>query len=308
MESELESILGRQDALVTWAQMLEIGLSPTRIRALVRTHVIRRIRPHTYVLVGAPSSWEQMLRSAILCAGDSAVASHSAAARVWRFSHRPEERLEITVPGWARRRIRGVVVHRSTRLQDDDVVQMGIPRTSFERTLCDCTATLTGFQLGRVLDDGLRRGLANLERLAACAERLESGPGRHMAEIRALLAARTEGFHPGGSNAELRVLRVLRRARLPLPQQQVRVSLEGRRYVLDFAWPERRILAEYYGLSYHSGASAVAYDSERLTALAADGWLPLVFTDATSDRQIVERTAAALVQRQVWSLTGTDSP
>jgi hypothetical protein len=38
----------------------------------------------------------------------------------------------------------------------------------------------------------------------------------------------------------------------------------------------------------------VAYDSDRITDLAAIGWKPLIFTDANSDRDIVIRTAKAL--------------
>jgi len=56
-------------------------------------------------------------------------------------------------------------------------------------------------------------------------------------------------------------------------------------------------------LAFHMGASAVAYDSERMTALVAAGWLPLVFTDTSSDREIVERTTAALQLRRVGRKT-----
>ncbi len=158
---------------------------------------------------------------------------------------------------------------------------------------------MSEYQLGRALDDGLRRGVASLRRLSVCAERLESGPGRHMSAIRAVLATRGIGFDPGGSRSELHLLEVLRRARLPLPVQQYRVNVGGKNFRPDFAWPESKIFAEYYGLAFHSGASAVAADSQRLTALSSAGWLPLVFTHQSSDREIVERTAAALDQRGV---------
>jgi hypothetical protein len=63
------------------------------------------------------------------------------------------------------------------------------------------------------------------------------------------------------------------------------------------------VFVEYYGKPYHMGASAVAYDSERVTALASMGWLPLIFTWATSDREIVARTSAALESRSIGSET-----
>jgi hypothetical protein len=43
----------------------------------------------------------------------------------------------------------------------------------------------------------------------------------------------------------------------------------------------------------------VTADSERLTALSAAGWLPLVFTQKSTDREIVDRTVEALGSRGV---------
>ncbi len=178
-----------------------------------------------------------------------------------------------------------------------------VPCMSFERTLCDCTASLSTFQLSRVLDDGLRRGVASLPRLARCAEELDSGPGRRMSVVRSLLRDRGYDYDPGGSGSERRLLELFRKARLPLPVQQYRVVAGGKTYVLDYAWPGFKVFGEWYGLPWHSGTSAVAYDSERVTALVADGWLPLIFTDASSDRAIVEQTIAVLRQRQVGTET-----
>ena len=157
---------------------------------------------------------------------------------------------------------------------------------------------MSEYQLSRVLDDGLRRGAASLARLEDCAERLESGPGRHMSVVRTLLEDRDAMFNPGGSEAELRVFRVLRRARLPLPVQQHELEIDGRTYRPDYAWPAEKIFAEYYGMPHHVGASAVAYDSERVTALAADGWLPLIFTRGSTDSEIIQRTSSAFAQRR----------
>jgi very-short-patch-repair endonuclease len=262
------------------------------------------VRPRVYRLAGSEVSWEQTLLSAVLSVGDGAVASHSSAARLWSFAYSPEPAIELTVGRDRNTAARGVVLHRSRCFGDSDVGRRdGIPCTSFERTLCDCSTLLSEFQLGRTLDDGLRRGRASIARLIDCARRLESGPGRRMSKIRALLVPRRHGFAPGGSAAELRVLDVLRATSLPLPVQQHVVRVGGRRFELDFAWPDLGVFVEYYGLAVHSLPSAVAYDSERLTLLTSAGWTPLVFTDSSTDREIVERTSAVLTRRQVGTLT-----
>jgi hypothetical protein len=124
-----------------------------------------------------------------------------------------------------------------------------------------------------------------------------------MSVIRAVLATRHHDFAPGGSASERRVLDVLSSTSLPQPVQQYRVRVGGRRFELDYAWPEHGVFVEYYGLAVHSLPSAVAYDSERLTLLTSAGWTPLVFTDSSTDREIVERVSAVLTPRQVGTLT-----
>jgi hypothetical protein len=295
--ARFESVLASQCGLITSSQLRDGQLSDDLARELVQQKVLRRVRPGVFCLVGAPDSWERGLLSAVL-ARPGSVASHASAARLWQFELRPEDRYEITDGAEFRTHLRGVVHHRSRTLGDDDVVERSkIACTSFERTLCDCTTLLSEYQLGRVLDEGLRRGVATLGRLRNCSERIESGPGRHMSVVRSLLTTRAADFNPGGSRSELHVLDVLRRARLPLPLQQIQVKVGSKTFRPDFVWPDAKVFAEYYGLPFHTGSSAVVADNARLTALAAAGWLPLVFTHASSDREIVERTVEALQQR-----------
>jgi hypothetical protein len=291
--SSIDDLAKVQWSLVTREQLLEAGFGRPRIATLLRTGSIRFVRPGIYATFGSRPDWHQALMATVLAVGDGAVASHSSAARLWEFAHRPEEAGEVLFKGDSSARKRGV--HRTTILPDEDVsMRSGIPCTSFERTLCDCTTLLSPFQLGRVLDDGLRRRDTSLVRLQRCAARLDSGPGRRLALVKYLLGQRDASFDPGGSAAELHVLKAVRDAGLPEPVQQHPVRARQKSYVLDFAWPEQKVYVEYYGLLWHSGASAVAYDSERQTALVGLGWRPLVFTDGTSDREIVRDVANAL--------------
>jgi hypothetical protein len=292
-------LLASQHGLVTLDQLRDEGLSDDQRQRLVDRRLLYRIRPRVFAAVGGRKSWERGLLAIVLSV-DGSVASHSSAARLWRFEPRPEDRYEITVDRSRRTEVRGVAFHSSCAVDEEDVTTRDdIPCTSFERTLADCTTLLGDHQLGRVLDDGLRRGIASLPRLARCAERLESGPGRHMSVVRSLLAERGIGFDPGGSRSELHLLDVWRRAAVPLPLQQHAVKVGTKTYRPDFAWPDAKIFAEFYGLAFHTGPTAVTADSERLTALSAAGWLPLVFTQKSTDREIVDRTVEALGSRGV---------
>jgi hypothetical protein len=301
----VDEIASRQWSLVTREQLRGAKIADRSIARLLRSGALRRVGHRVYATLGSPRSWEQAVMASVLEAGADAVASHASAAKLWAFVYLPEPALDVTVLVSEAERPRRRSLHRTIILPPADVTErLGIPCTSFERTLCDCTTVLSPFQLGRVLDEGLRRGVASLDRLMKCVVRLDSGPGRRLRLIQRLLEERDESFDPGGSASELEVLRVLREAGVPLPVQQHRVRVDGRTFVLDFAWPKQKVFAEYYGLAVHSGPSAVASDSSRLTALVAAGWRPLVFTETTTDREIVRSVTTLLTSAQSdWALS-----
>jgi very-short-patch-repair endonuclease len=251
-----------------------------------------------YALAGAPATWDQRALAAALGAGDRAVVSHSCAAKVWEFRHLPYLTFEVSVPRGSQARIPGVIVHRVVLDDEDMMAQSGMPVTTFERTLVDCATILSRFQLLANLDDGLRRNVASVRRLRDCVERLESGPGRRLSVMRWVLEQRPHGYKPGGSHSERRVLDVLVAAGLPAPAQQHRVVIGAKTYYLDFAYPDEKVFIEYYGLAWHGTPSAVAYDSRRVSDLATEGWLPLLFTNHTADRVIVDQTTSALTRAQ----------
>ena len=246
-------------------------------------------------------SWSQALYAGVVAGGPGAVASHSSAARLWGFAYWPDVGFEVTVADAAvPLASRGSVFTVRACLGASDVSQRdGVPCTSFERSLCDSTTQLSWLQTARTLDDGLRRNLASLEQLRDCVLRLDSGPERRLSVVQGLLAERSGTYDPGGSASELRVLDVLRQAGLPPPVQQHRVRVGGRTFFLDYAYPQQFVFIEDYGLGVHGTPSAVAYDSDRITTLVSAGWRPLIFTDATSDAEIVAKVAALLGTRRL---------
>jgi len=289
----IDALASGQWSLVTRQQLVDAGFTRSTIARLLRSGALRSVELGVYATLGSVRDWRQDLLAALLALDARAVASHSSAARLWAFIHRPADSLDVLLECDFTPKGRGI--HRTTILPDEDLaVRSGIPCTSFERTLCDCTTLLSPFQLGRVLDDGLRRREVSLLRLQRCAARLDSGPGRRLGVVKDLLGQRDALFNPGGSAAELHVLKVIRDAGLPEPVQQHPVRAAGKSYALDFAWPEQKVYVEYYGLAWHSGASAVAYDNERQRALVGLQWRPLVFTDESSDGQIVRDVRNAL--------------
>jgi very-short-patch-repair endonuclease len=99
------------------------------------------------------------------------------------------------------------------------------------------------------------------------------------------------------SRLEVKVARLLRGAGLPEPERQWKVSVGGRRYRLDFAWPSRRVALEADGRASHATPRAFQRDRTRWTLLASAGWRVMVVTweDATRRaREVVDQVSAAL--------------
>src|SRR5262249_5287857 len=140
--SFIDAIASEQWALVTRAQLIEGGFKRGQIARLLERGVLRIARPSVYATVGSVPSWQQTLLAEVLSVGHGALASHASAARLWEFVYQPEEAVTVLIESDFSCGSRST--RRTTVLPADDVTtRSGIPCTSFERTLCDCTTLLT---------------------------------------------------------------------------------------------------------------------------------------------------------------------
>src|ERR1051326_324214 len=86
-----------QQSLVTRQQLVDAGIALPEIASLLKSGVLRRRGHRVYAALGAPDSWEQKLLGRVLGAGQSALASHGGAARLWNFVHLPERDLDVMI-------------------------------------------------------------------------------------------------------------------------------------------------------------------------------------------------------------------
>ncbi len=254
------------------------------------------MRPRVYLLRGSPRSSPQAVLSAVLAAGDGAFASHTTAARLWGLPIDSAPEIELTIPLERRVRIDGVVAHRSGTLSERDVSGLGpIPVTSPARTLVDLSSALSVEQLGRALDDGLRRRILSLTAMHAVSKRFVAiSPGRSPKRLAAVLETRTPGYDPGDSELETHVWEVVRDAGLPVPLRRYQVRVGTRTLTLDLAYPEPRIAIEVDGFGPHGTRTAFDVDRIRQNALVLAGWTILRFTSRSTDDEIVATVANAL--------------
>jgi very-short-patch-repair endonuclease len=206
--------------------------------------------------------------AAVLACGAESWVSHRSAASVWEGV--PEAKLggdvEVTVPRAMRRRIEGIVTHRSRFLTSEDFVRHeSLPITTPARTLLDLATVLPSPELERAIARADRSGLVPpsdlLERARACAKH----PGA--LTIRRLLENdQSPAFTR--SEAEARLLDLVRRGRLLRPQ--VNARLNG--YEVDLLWAVDRLVVEVDGFAYHSSERAFTNDRRRDAALTAAGF------------------------------------
>lgn len=277
----------RQHGVVSRRQLLAGGATRWAIEwriASGRLHVVHR----GVYRVGhrAPGKRAREM-AAVLACGPGAVVSHRTAGRMWELLAGGEpDVIDVTVRRSRAPNRPGIRTRRTEALDDGDISLLDrIPITSPARTLLDLAAVLRPHMLERVLAEAQVRRLVDRRSIAAQLDRNPRRPGTRA--LRALVELE-RGPALTRSEAERRMLRLLRAAELPQPVVNARVG----RYEVDFLWREQRVVLEVDGYAYHSNRRAFERDRERDAALAARGYTVLRVTW----RQLVEAPHAAVAR------------
>jgi very-short-patch-repair endonuclease len=126
--------------------------------------------------------------------------------------------------------------------------------------------------------------LARRSEFVSLLARRSSRPGTHA--LRALLDDGTPALTR--SQAEERLLALIRAAELPAPETNIRID----RHEVDFLWREQRLIVEVDGFRFHSSRSAFERDRQRDTELSSQGFRVIRITW----RQIVDRPEALIAR------------
>jgi very-short-patch-repair endonuclease len=293
-----DRVAAKQHGLISREQAIAAGMTPRMVSVRLGT---KRWRPaghcEVYAVGAAPATWEQSVMASCIWAGPGAVASHRAAAALWRLDGQRPSRPEVTT----RRAVRSddVVVHRSNSLTEMDITLIGaIPATRVARTLLDLAGVVSPGSLEAAAVDACRRGLTSVPELEALLRRVGGRGCRGASALRKFLAE-IDGLGPAPeSPLELEVMRFLKRHRLPTPIRQFPVRDRGRLIArVDFAYPELRIAIEADGYRYHSAPASWRRDRQRFTGLSALGWIVIYVT--SDDLLLRPRQTAAGIRRAI---------
>ena len=304
MDRRLHELQQRQLGLLTRRQAHAAGLTDSTIETRLRNREWRLVRRGVYASSAVKPSAAQAVLAAALAVDAPARGSHLTAGALWGLRTPAPEGIHLLTAHDVRIRLPGVIHHRTKLLTPRDVGEVGgVEVTSVARTLVDCLPWLGTRQYGKAVDDARRRNLlrsyADLDR---CHNAIDHGPrtGRHLVVPgRPVVTARAAGLRQaGGSERELDVLDTLERAGLPLPDQQVEVEIDGKRYVLDYAYAPEKIVVEWEGFSEHGLVYETFHgDRPRNNRLRLAGWLLLQFTAESTEDDVVRDVTAGLLAR-----------
>lgn len=274
------------------AEALRRGYSEDAIRHRLRTGRWRVVLPRTY-LTSDTLTWDDRLRAASAFGGPRALLSGAAALDdLGLRSVRRPSALLVLVPSTTRvRSTCWVRIRRTARLPEVEL-RPGPRRAPVPRAVADLA-----LELGRLDDvralvaDVVRRGLGRPEELER--ERL-AGPRRGSAYLRQAIEEVAAG---AWSAPEARAAVLLRRARPPAFEQNVRLRLStGRVVVVDFLWRALRAVLEIDSASFHALAGDADATSDRHMWLEADGYSVAHRTPA----QISRSPAAFVASVSAW--------
>jgi very-short-patch-repair endonuclease len=191
----------------------------------------------------------------------------------------------VIVPGRDPGRKPGIRIHRVKSLDARETrTRFNIPVTSPARTLLDLAATHPA-HVEQALGEAYAKRLATAKELLSLLDRHPRHRGTRA--LRALVEADRAPARLR-SEAEARLLALIRKAGLPEPEVNVR---EGP-YVLDFLWRAHRLVVEVDGFAFHSSRAAFERDRCRDADLVARGLRVIRVTW----RQIIDEPEAILVR------------
>jgi very-short-patch-repair endonuclease len=296
IDRAIAGLASKQRGVVRRGQLLDVGISSAAINRRVRSGRLHPVHRGVY-LVGhsAPVSGAREL-AAVLACGPAAVVSHLSAAHLLKLLPYPAKPrpVDVTVQSRERARRAGIRVHCVESLDGRDTRTLqGIPITTPARTLLDLATALPPYLLERAIAEAEVRLLARRRDLVDQLDRNRGRPGTRA--LRSLLELE------GGpaftrSEAERRLLSLVRAAALSLPQANARLGT----YEVDFLWSEQRLVVEVDGYAYHGNRAAFERDRERDVALAALGYTVMRVTWrqlVDAPEAIIARIAAALGAR-----------
>jgi hypothetical protein len=296
---QLADLAERQHGVVSRRQMTALGLSESAIRHRIEVRRLHRVYSSTYALA-LPLHRYARYMAAVLASGDGAVLSHRSAAHLLGMAAAPGS-IDVTVACSGSRRRRGITVHVTRSMPEDDVTSVELVRcTTAMRTLVDLAGVVRHErQLRRALERAHELNI--FDRIALDAVLGRSSGRRGIGLLRRLIGDLPDTPPPLASELERELFALLVAAGLPLPIVNAYIGM----LQVDFHWPAVKLVVETDGRATHGHAIAFHRDRDRDLYLQERGWrvIRLTWRQISAEPERV----AALLRRWLQPAGDTDS-
>lgn len=309
IDIRIHEIAAGQHGVMSRAQLIAAGILAASVDRRIRAGLLEPLHRGVYGVGTATQKGAREL-AAVLACESRVIVSHVSSAGLQDLAQPADSRaVHVIARSTEHGRKRNIQVHRCATLRDEEITRWeGIPITTPARTLLDLAGMVTSIGSGgrtegaavsvhdvdRAVNEAFARRLTTR---TAVLTLLDAHPRTRGARVlRDILVGRNGATK---SEAENRLLALLRRAELPEPE--VNATLDG--IEVDFLWRERGLVVEVDGFAFHSTADRFENDRRRGSRLAAAG----VRVTRVTWRQLTresEATIARIAQALVVSFGG----
>ena len=273
--------------MVSGRQLRALGFSESAVRRRIAAGRLHRLYPGVFAVGHTALAPRGRWLAAVGACGARVVLSYRSVAALRHFGGGGRALIDVTTPDRSRVGHRGIDLHRVRRLDPADVTVVdGIPTTTVARTLVDLATVLPDDALEKAVHEAEVRRLLDVREVRAAIAR---APGRKTAVLAALVAS----LDVSKAQMERLLLRIVRRAGLPLPVMNTMVC----GHEADAFWPDRRLIVELDGAATHLTRKRFVGDRRRDVALLRLGITTVRFTydDLTVEAHRTEEALADLV-------------
>lgn len=273
---DIDSVLLTGGGLATTADLLTVT-TRKRLAGYVRTGRLIRVCHGVYAL--SQPDVLGTLAALDLFAGQPIVACMGTAAALYGFDTENASRVHVLDPGIRMRPSKGLMVHQ----------RIGAPLRRVQGRLAT-TPAWTAIEVARTLRRP--RALATLDaalHVTACTTTelrtaIEEQKGRRgIVKVREVIGY-ADGRAESAMESEARLVFI--DGGLPMPELQYVIDdCYGRRWRVDFAWPQAMLVAEYDSVEWHLGREALLHDRLKTARLQECGWttVPMTLDDVRGD-------------------------
>jgi hypothetical protein len=266
---------------VTTDQLRTAGFSSRMINGATARGVLSAVHAGVYAIGPPPSMPYERAMAAVLAGRPTGLLSHEWCRYIFGVGRLPGHDPDVTVT--TKRRAKGITFHLTKHAPEPDA-NHGIPCTRPERMLVDLAPSLSLNALRRLVND------VQIERLTT-PERIRQALATHHGRATRALANLVADDR-GATRSLLEDLLFDLHTSHGLPLPLLNAAVDGRE--VDFHYPDRNLVVEADGYSFHRTKVQFEHDREKRLDLEAKGqrviWI--------SYRQVTElrdQTAAQLL-------------